>query len=79
MLGRAIALLHATAGPLSFAALCCGLGCDEWPGGGREQVVVNGSARRERHRLRRVLDRAERHGLVVRDGELLRLPSLDQA
>lgn len=79
MLGRVIALLHATAVPLSFAELCRGLGCDEWPGDGREHVVVNGSARRERQRLRRVLDRAEQHGFVVRDGEQLRLPGLDLA
>lgn len=79
MLTRAVALLRATAEPVTFADLCRGLGCAEQTGGSRDHVVMNGSARRERQRLQRVLARAEQQGIVQRDGDRVQLRSLDEA
>ena len=79
LLARAIALLRTTATPVTFAELCHGLGCGERRGGDRDHVVMNGSARRERQRLQRVLVLAEQQGIVQRDGDRLQLRSLDEA
>lgn len=73
LLARALAVLQSKDGGTTFAELCVALGCAEVPGESRDQRIADGSARRDRERLRRVLQRAEHEGIVARDGERLRL------
>ena len=73
LLARALTMMQKHEGGATFAELCTALGCAEVPGGDRDQRIADGSARRDRERLRRVLQRAEYEGIVARDGERLRL------
>lgn len=73
LLARALATLQKHDGGATFAELCAALGCAGVAGGDRDQRIADGSARRDRERLRRVLQRAEHEGIVARDGERLRL------
>lgn len=73
LLARALAVLQSKDGGATFAELCVALGCAELPGDERNVRIADGSARRERQRLLRVLQRAEQEGIVARDGDRLRL------